>query len=78
MSDQVPDLPEPYASLVDAVCQRDAEFFAAYPDSRGSVRRPYMPGGFYPMTFDSEPIATMVTQIAPGLRMRQPMFEAQP
>ncbi len=64
-------LPEPYASLIDAVTARDAEYFEKHPDATYYVRG-YVPGEFYP----AEPAPHQrsqirVTQLRPGIRTRR-------
>ena len=59
------------SKLIDAVNDRDREFFAANPLSNCYIR-PYVPGEIYPATGDFDVV--QVWRILPGVRARVPMM----
>jgi len=68
-SDIIP--PPAISKLIDAVNDRDREFFAANPLSN-SYTRPYVPGEIYPAGGDFDVV--QVWRILPGVRARVPMM----
>jgi hypothetical protein len=72
-------VPELYASIIDAVNDRDRDYFQAHPAETGYLRR-YVPGehspaslaaiGATPPTQDSW---VLVHNVAPGIRCRRPI-----
>jgi hypothetical protein len=67
---------EPYSTIIDVVSERDREAMSDRPDGAQAARR-YIPGEFYGSkpALPEVPIAVVITKIADGLRMRQPIFE---
>jgi len=72
--------PPKYMAIIDAVSERDREFFEAHPDENYCLR-PYVPGEFpleaYTASGETPPAQdawTMVEQIKPGWRVRQVVF----
>ena len=65
MSEQVP---EPWGSLIDEVCEQDRAFFEAHPGRR-SYTRPVVPGEFWPA--EAAGGLVRVILVAPGVRARQ-------
>ena len=72
-------LREPYLSIVNAVNERDREFFAAHPKETAFLR-PYCPGENAPEVFHDLGVTppglddwVLVHNIAPGIRCRQPI-----
>ena len=63
--------PPAISKLIDAVNDRDREFFEANPLSN-SYTRPYCPGECYPVNGNFDVV--QVWRIAPGVRCRVPMF----
>jgi len=63
--------PPAISKLIDAVNDRDREFFEANPLSN-SYTRPYVPGECYPAQGDFDIVE--VWRVAPGVRIRIPMF----
>jgi hypothetical protein len=72
-------MPRRIERLIDRVCDRDARYFREHPAALNYVR-PYVRGEFYLFEPDFQekyggpPYAVRVTQIAPGIRQRQPLF----
>jgi len=56
--------------LIDAVNDRDREFFQRNPLAK-SYTRPFVPGECYPAQGDYDIV--QVCYIAPGVRLRRPM-----
>ncbi len=63
--------PENYARIVDAVCERDREYFEAHPGET-SYARPYIPGEFHPGPPLPQDAMVEVCYLGPGLRSRRP------
>src|SRR4051794_22973495 len=60
--------PEPFASLIDEVSDRDRATFEADPDLY-EFTRPYQPGEFWP-ALDPNVAAVRVVRMGPGMRAR--------
>jgi hypothetical protein len=71
-------IPAPFAAIVDAVCERDSQFFKDHP-AESCYLRPYVPGEFpktpsvphHGLTQDDW---VLVTYLGPGLRVRKPVM----
>jgi hypothetical protein len=70
---QIVDLPSPQAELVDRAMERDRTYFAANPDEEWYVRPALV--GEWGAYFGIHAPFVLVRQIAPGLRLRQPVSE---
>jgi hypothetical protein len=63
--------PERYRAIIDAVSQRDREYFEAHPWLT-TYRRQAIPGEFWPIEITNI-IEVEVNMIAPGFRTRRPI-----
>ena len=64
-------MPAKYLAILDAVSERDREWFEAHPLAT-EVWRPYVPGEFYPYADAKGDAIVHVRQLAPGIRVRRP------
>ena len=63
--------PEPYSSIIDDACARDAKYFKLNPSDNCYVR-PYCPGEFYPSFPNVDEVSHVeVIEIVSGVRARQ-------
>src|SRR5262249_21771079 len=70
---------DPYATIVERVCDRDRAFFAANPDEAAYLR-PYVPGEYSPESLAAigarpprQDSWVLVHNLGPGVRCRQPI-----
>jgi hypothetical protein len=61
------NIPARFERIIDAVCQRDKEFFAQNPQYKSYIR-PFVPGETFPQFIKAD--HTLVTQLMPGVRTR--------
>jgi len=67
-------IPEPYASIIDGICEKDRLYFEAHPGAT-EYTRPLCPGEYYPIP-DDDIEAVTVHQVKPGIRARAPVKRA--
>lgn len=64
------EIPEPYASIIDDVCDKDRAYFEDNPDTSFYIRS-YVEGEFFPRLLrPSESYFVRVDHLMPGLRTR--------
>lgn len=68
------DRPPCHQRALDRAVEQDRRYFAANPTATEYVRR-YVPGEFYPL-LPADVRRVLVTQLAPGFRMRSPIFDS--
>jgi hypothetical protein len=71
MSTPLAHPPERYRAIIDAVSQRDREWFARHP-GQTSFRRAYVPGETWPAHFEKV-TEVEVLWVADWLRLRRPI-----
>lgn len=62
--------PEPFASLIDALMERDRVWFEQHPDAE-FYRRAFVPGELHPLEDPPAGSWMIVVRLGPGLRMRR-------
>jgi len=65
-------IPARFLKIIDGASEQDRLYFEQYPEER-EYYRDYVPGEFWPETCPANTVV-LVTQLAEGVRTRQPAF----